>query len=151
MRTFIALTVACVTVVMGICVVTPTAQAAGHTACSESLNLARQKTYRFKNGGEVLPFGRVTVTPTKQYRHRYCEEIDIGDQFPRYKYRRTDSVRRGSTCTNNVFRLAVEGAPFGSPSYRQGVRVRDRACMFQTFSVKWQGKWWTTKVKRYNP
>lgn len=151
MRTFIALTVACVTVVMCTFAVTPTAGAAGYTACSEPLSLARQKMYRFKSGSEVLPFGRVTVTPTKQYPSRYCEQIDIGDLFPRYRYRRADHERRDSVCTNEVFRLAVVGAPFGAPSYRQGVRVPERACMFQTFSVMWQGKWWRAKVRRYNP
>jgi len=151
MRTFIASIVACVTVVMGSYVVTPTAQAAGYKACSEQLDFAHQKTYRFRSGGEALSFGRVVVVPTKQYPDRYCERIDIGDQFPEYKYRRADHERRSGACTNDVFRLAVTGAPFGAPSHRQSVGVRSRACMFQTFSVKWQGKWWRAEVRRYNP
>lgn len=150
MRKIIALAVICATAVMSFGVVSSPASATGYRPCSEPLNSNRQAVYRFKNGDDILPFGRVVVTATKQYPNRYCERFDIGGRFLEHIYKRADYERREGVCTGEKFRVAA-GGPYEVSSYRQGLTVPNRACTFQAFSVKWEGKWWTARVKRENP
>lgn len=148
MRKFIAKAIVCTMVVMGLGALVPSS-ATAYDACSLPLNSDRHVVYRFKNGSDVLPFGRVTVTATKRYYHSYCERFRVGTRTVTHSYSRADYRYVNGSCTSQQIGAMGSGA-YPSSSYKKTLVVPNHTCVVQSFTIKHDGKVYRVKLWRIN-
>ncbi|MGH3649009.1 MAG: hypothetical protein ACRDTM_17750 [Micromonosporaceae bacterium] len=126
---------------------TATATAATYDACQQPLNPDRRSIYRLKNGGDVLSFGRVVVTATKQYYHRYCVQFQTGGRTVYHQWGQAGYERTNGSC---VYVGGKGSGAYWTGGYHRTVIVPDKWCTQESYSIRYGGKWYTATFLRYN-
>lgn len=125
-----------------------TATAAIYDACKDTLNPDRRTVYRLKNGSDVLSFGRVVVTATKRYYHRYCVQFQTGDRTVYHSWGQKDYDRVNGTCVSTG--MGKGSGWYWTRAYNRTVIVADKKCTRESYSIKYGGKVYTASFLRYN-
>ncbi|WP_026911117.1 hypothetical protein [Patulibacter minatonensis] len=119
------------------------ARAAAPDACGQRLAPARQSVYRFKAGTRTLTAAaRVTVTPTKANRHRYCVRVLTAGRTVLQAWGETGYVRRNGAWV----RSGGLGDSFTAAGYTQTIQVPKAHRIDRVYRIRSGGRWYSTSV-----
>ncbi|MGH3735370.1 MAG: hypothetical protein ACRDT6_07065 [Micromonosporaceae bacterium] len=124
-----------------------TTSTATYNACNQTLNPDRRQVYRLTNGGNVLSYGRVVVTATQRYYHRYCVKFQTGGRKVLHSWGQAGYNRIDGRCE---YEGAKGSGAYWTYGYKRTVIVPDKYCIRESYSIKHNGKWWTASFLRYN-
>lgn len=126
----------------------PTSALAAGDACDERLDPDRKEVYKYTNGKKTLGFGRVVVQATEAQYHRYCVKVQFGGRTPLNAFGESSDLRRDGEWVNEGG-LGFDFEAGGG--YNRTIQVRDKSRINMNFSIKRDGRVYSTvRIRRIN-
>jgi len=149
MRQFIATVVACAAMVMGLGAIAASPATAAE-ACSMALDADRRTVYSLKDGsGRVHPFAKLIVTATASNYHYYCKNFKTNGKTVTHSWSKASYKRLNGVCGTEQLG-AIGSGTYRTSGYKSSLTVPDKTCVYESYSVKYDGRWYTARFMRYN-